>query len=190
MLNSQFPILIRALFLESVLSAEFDQAPAHDLYRVPPLVILQTIPRLLVEDGAVVENVIDVEIRLHLARIAQPEEPAETEIELFDPLPVERVVGNQVDRGSLRTGRRGLTGARREMPTQGLPDVSISDHIARPYWETRLILVDAADLHAPRERVDGIETERCPAGPRLANVAETRPRIHRRYCQGRPRRQA
>src|SRR6266446_6209736 len=74
--------------LERVLSAEFDQAPAHDLYRVPPLVVLETIPRLFVEDGAVVENVIDVDIRLYFAPLTQREEPAETQIELFDPLPV------------------------------------------------------------------------------------------------------
>src|SRR5439155_14736365 len=94
LINSQFSSALLISFtapidrpyrsLEIVLSAEFDQAPAHDLYRVPPLVILETIPRLLVQDGAVIENVIHIDIRLHLARIGQPEEPAETEIQLFD----------------------------------------------------------------------------------------------------------
>ena len=107
----------------------------------------------------VIENVIHIDIRLHLARIGQPEEPAETEIQLFDPLPEERVVGDQVDRGSLRTGSRGLAGARREMPAQRLPDFSIADHVARPYWESRLVLVDSADLDAGRKRIDSIETE-------------------------------
>src|SRR2546428_11977195 len=50
--------------LERELGAEFDQAPAHDLYRVHKLVIRIAVARLLVEDGAPVEDVIEVEIPL------------------------------------------------------------------------------------------------------------------------------
>src|SRR6267143_1895866 len=113
--------------LKVQLRAKFDQTSAHDLYRVPPLVIREAVPRLFVQDGAVVENVIHVEIGLHFTAIGQPEEPAETEIELFDPLPEEGVIGDQVDRGRLRTGGRTLVGTRREMPAQRLPDFSIAD---------------------------------------------------------------
>ena len=76
------------------MSAEFDQAPAHYLDHVPPRVILHLVACLFVQDGAVVKNVIDVEVRLHLPHLAEPEDPAETEIELFDPLPVSCIVRN------------------------------------------------------------------------------------------------
>src|SRR5262249_19679952 len=71
------------------LRAQFDQTAAHDLYHVPPRVILHLVARLLVQDGAVIENVVHVEVRLHLPRLAEPKDPAETEIELFDPLSVQ-----------------------------------------------------------------------------------------------------
>src|SRR5438876_278215 len=86
---------------EVELCAQFHQASAHDLEYVPPRVILHLVSRLLVQDGAVIENVVDVEIRLHLSPLAELEDPAETEIELFDPLSVECVVGDQVDCCSL-----------------------------------------------------------------------------------------
>src|SRR5215467_6180795 len=154
--------VVNSLFLKVELSAQFHQPPAHDLYRVPPLVVLETVPRLLVEDGAVVEKVIDVKVSLQLLRLAQPEDPAETEVKLFDPLSVECVVRNQIDRCGLRTGSRGLAGAGRQMAAQRSTDLSIADHITRSYGKSGLILVNRTDLDIFRKRVDRIETERGP----------------------------
>ena len=79
-----------SLSLKVDLCPQFHQPSAHNLEYVPPRVIRGSgVARLLVQDGVVVENVIDIEIRLNLARIGQPEEPAETEVELFDALSVE-----------------------------------------------------------------------------------------------------
>src|SRR5262249_9562911 len=124
----------RVVFYSKVeLRTQFDQTAAHDLDCIPQLIVLKTVARLLVENGIVVENVIDIEVRLQLPRLAEPENPAKTEIELFDPLPVEGVVRDQVDRCGLRTGGRSLARASREMPAQRLADFSIADHVTRSY---------------------------------------------------------
>src|SRR5213594_4187106 len=81
---------IRSL-LKVDLRPQFHQPSAHDLEYVPPRVILHLVSRLLVQDGVAVENVVHVEVRLHLSPLAELEDPAETQIELFDPLPVECV---------------------------------------------------------------------------------------------------
>src|SRR5262249_53393053 len=90
---------------ERELGAEFGQSPAHDLYRVHELVIGVAVPRLLVEDGARVEDVIEVDIPLQPA-LPQREDPAETEIQLRDPIVEDRVGRNQRDRavGGTRGG--------------------------------------------------------------------------------------
>ena len=95
-----------AALLENKLGAEFEQAPAHDLYRVHELVIRVAVARLLVEDGAPVEDVIEVEIPLQLG-LSYREGPAETEIQLHDPIVEDRVGRNQRDRavGGTRSGR-------------------------------------------------------------------------------------
>src|SRR6266850_7856135 len=82
-------------YLEAQLGAELEQAPAHDLNRVPPQVIRGAVPRVLVENSAPVEDVIEVEIPLQLAPPHQIEDPAEAEIHLPDPIAVERVGRDQ-----------------------------------------------------------------------------------------------
>ena len=49
--------------LEVELGADFEQAAAHNLNRVLPHVVREAVPRVLVEDGIYIEEVIDVEIR-------------------------------------------------------------------------------------------------------------------------------
>src|SRR5437016_3307209 len=63
------------------------------------------------------------------------------------------------------------------MSAQRSADLRIADHVVRPYWEPRFILVYPANLDACGKRVDSQETERCPTGPWLAHVAEARPII-------------
>ena len=104
--------------LKVELRPQFHQPSAHDLDHVSPRVILRLVPCLLVQDGVVVENVVHVEVPLQLHRVAEPEDSAETNIELFDPLSIEYVVGDQVDRGSLRAGGGALAWASRQMPAQ------------------------------------------------------------------------
>src|SRR4029434_1278819 len=98
--------------LERELAADFDESSAHDLYCVPPLVIRRVVPRLLVEDRVFVESVVNVDVRLHSGLSPEREEPAETKIQLFDPLPVERVVWDQIDRRRLITCGSRLAGGR------------------------------------------------------------------------------
>ena len=80
-----------SLSLKVDLCPQFHQPSAHNLEYVPPRVILRLVSRLLVQDGVAVENVVDVEVRLHPSRLTELEDPAETQIELFDPLPVKCV---------------------------------------------------------------------------------------------------
>src|SRR5437660_11038958 len=114
------------------LRSQLHQPSAHNLEYVPPRVILRLVSRLLVQDGVVVENVVDVEVRLHLLRLSEPEDPAETEIELFNALPVQcsdvvvRHVRDEVDRCSLGTGWGGLARAGRKMAAQRTADLSIA----------------------------------------------------------------
>ena len=103
--------------LEGELGAEFQQAPAHNLDHVPPLVIRGLVPRLLIEDGVPVEDVIDVEIPLQPGP-AYREEPTETEIQLCDPFPEDRAGGRELERDILVARRSGLAGTRREIPAQ------------------------------------------------------------------------
>ena len=98
--------------------ADLEQAPAHDLYRVHPLVIRGGVPRLLVEDGVPVEDVIEVEVPLHFGPPRYRERPAETEIQLLDPIVVDRVGRNHGDGDSLSTRGSGLAGARRQVPAE------------------------------------------------------------------------
>ena len=77
-------------FLKVDLRPQLHQPSAHDLEYVPPRVIRGSgVSRLLVQDGVAVENVVDVEVRLHLSRFAELEDATETQIELFNALPVQ-----------------------------------------------------------------------------------------------------
>jgi hypothetical protein len=67
---------------EVELAAEFDQAPAHNLYGLQPLV---AVPSRQIEDRARVEQVVDVDIPAHLD-LPQLEQPAETEVQLPEPI--------------------------------------------------------------------------------------------------------
>ena len=79
-----------SLSLKVDLSPQFHQPSAHNLEYVPPRVIRGSgVSRLLVQDGVAVENVVDVEVRLHLSRFAELEDATETQIELFNALPVQ-----------------------------------------------------------------------------------------------------
>src|SRR5207249_8027348 len=83
---------LKCRYLEIDLRSQFYQPSAHDLEYVPPRVIRGSGgARLLAQDGLVVDNVVDVEVRLHPSSLAELENPAETQIELFDPLPVKCV---------------------------------------------------------------------------------------------------
>src|SRR5439155_26885158 len=160
------------VFLEAQLGAELDQAPAHDLYCVPPLVILETVPRLLVEDGAPVEHVVNVEIPLHLGPPRYRERPAETEIHLLDRIVVERVGRDQLDRDSLMARSSGLAGAGREVPAQRRPDFGIGRDVARRDREPGKILIDRAGLELPWQRIDHRELDLRRGHPRPADVTE------------------
>src|SRR5438309_444612 len=159
-----------AAFLEGELGAEFEQAPAHDLYRVHKLVIRVAVARLLVEDGAPVEDVVEVEIPLQLS-VPYREGPAETEIQLLDPIVEDRVRRNQRDRAVGGT-RGGSLVALRQVPAERRLDFSIGGHVGRRDWEPRLVLIDRAGLEVPGQGVDDIETERRPARPWRADAAE------------------
>src|SRR3989442_8468509 len=116
--STSSPSLLRvslAAFLEGELGAEFEQPPAHDLDRVQPPVVLDGVSRVLVEDGARVEGVIDVEIAPQLAP-SHREGPADTEIQLLDPIIEERIGRDQIDGDRLIAGGSGLAGACREVP--------------------------------------------------------------------------
>src|SRR6267378_6543928 len=113
---SLLPCAARSV-LEGELGAEFEQPPAHDLDRVQPLVILSGVSRVLVEDGACVESVIDVEIPPQLAP-PHREGPAHPEIQLLDPIIEERVGRDQIDGDRLIARGSGLAGACGEVPSQ------------------------------------------------------------------------
>src|SRR6266571_619936 len=159
-----------AALLENKLGAEFEQAPAHDLYRVHELVIRVAVARLLVEDGAPVEDVIEVEIPLQLG-LPYRESPAETEIQLLDPIVEDRGGRNQRDRAVGGTCSGSLI-ALRQVPAERRLDFSVGSHVGRRDREPRFVLVDRAGLEVPGQGVDDIETERRPAGPWRADVAE------------------
>ena len=169
---------------ERELGAELEQPPAHNLDRVHPLVILGTVPRLLVEDGAPVEDVVGVDIPPQL-RSSHREGPAKTEIQLLDPIVVECVGWDQVDGRGLITGGRGLAGACRQVPAKRCLDLSVSGYVARCDREPWKTLIDRAGLEFPRQRIDDLEFDLRRGCPRPADVAEPRPRILRRYRQGR-----
>src|SRR5206468_6292256 len=103
--------------LEGKLGAEFQQPRAHYLYRVQPLVILGAVPCLLVQDGARVEYVVDVDISLHPGS-AHREGPADTKIQLLNSIVEECVDWNQIDGDGLITCGRRLARTCREVPAQ------------------------------------------------------------------------
>ena len=152
------------------MGAEFDQASAHDLYRVHELVVRIAVARLLVEDGAPVEDVIEVEISLQLG-VPYREGPAETKIHLADPIVEDRVGRNQRDRAVSRTRGRSLA-ALRQVPAERRLDFSIGSHVRRRDWKPRFVLIDRAGLEVPGQRVHDIEADRRPAGPGRADVTE------------------
>src|SRR5688500_3846670 len=84
--------------LERQLRADLDDASAHDLDRAPPR---GAVTGVLVQHRILVEDVVDVEVRLNPRTGVQVDETAEPEIDLLDPLPVHRVVRDQVDRHGL-----------------------------------------------------------------------------------------
>ena len=63
------------------------------------------------------------------------------------------------------------------MPSQRSANLSIADHVARPYREPRLVLVDPANLDAPGKRVDSQEPKPRPTRPWLRHMTEARPVI-------------
>src|SRR5207247_8769788 len=62
--------------------------------------------------------------------------------------------------------------ALRQVAAERRLDFSIGGHVGRRDREPRLVLVDRAGLEVPGQGVDDIETERRPAGPWRADVAE------------------
>src|SRR2546425_8429356 len=80
--------------LEFELGAEFNQAPAHYLCRVLPLVIRGGPPGVLVEDRTPVEDVVDVGIRPQPG-LCHAEDPGETDVQLLDPIVEQRVEWDQ-----------------------------------------------------------------------------------------------
>src|SRR5256885_5338725 len=97
---------------EVELGAQFEQAPPHNLNRLQPL---GSEPGRHIEDVAPVAQVINVEIRPHLA-LAYRKDPAEPDVHLLEAILIQHARREHVDRCRGRGAcREGSTEKRRKL---------------------------------------------------------------------------
>src|SRR5712691_6902556 len=163
---------------EVELSSEFEQAPAHDLDRLEPLV---PVPRGHIEEGARVEQVEHIDIPANLC-VPHLEQPAETDVHLSEAIFEERVGWDQVDRDI--GGTRADAAALRQIAAERRQNLRVVVRSARRDRDPWNILVDRAGLELPRQRVDDQQFDLRRGGPWPADVAEVGPRVQRRQREG------
>ena len=150
------------------LTAELEQAPTHNLVRGQPL---GTIPGVLGQNRRAVERVVDIEIPAQPG-LAEVENPGDADVELLEPIFVERLIWDQVD-VDVGVTRRGAP-ARPDVASEGRRDLRIGSRVARQDRDPGDVLVRRAGLEPQWQWVDDQEFDLRSSGPRRADVAVSR----------------